>query len=111
MKWEALGKDDHVLLTVEGRLDAVTAAEFNQAATKARELASARLLVDLSGLAFISSAGLRGILALAKNCQQDSRSLAFCGLTPMVADVFKISGFLSILKVFPDQAAALTGEW
>jgi len=109
MKWEVLEKSDHVLLTVGGRLDAVTAAEFNQAVSKAQEKAPARLLVDLSGLEFISSAGLRGILNLAKNCQKEGRLLAFCGLEPMVADVFKISGFLSILKVFPDQAAALGG--
>ena len=112
MKWDVTEKEDHLLLAVEGRLDAVTAAEFNSAAARARETAPAvRLLVDLGGLEFISSAGLRGILSLAKNFQQDSRPLAFCGLQPMVADVFKISGLLTILKVFPDQAAALQGGW
>jgi len=63
-------------------------------------------LVDLAGLEFISSAGLRGVLMLAKTCQKDGRPLGFCGLKPLVEDVFKISGFMSILKILPDQAAA-----
>ena len=110
MKWEIEAQPRHSLLKVSGRLDATAAAEFNQAAARALEAAPPRLLVDLAGLDFISSAGLRCVLTLAKTCQKDGRPLGFCALAPLVEDVFKISGFMSILKIFPDQAAA-AGDW
>ncbi|MDR2935055.1 MAG: STAS domain-containing protein [Candidatus Adiutrix sp.] len=109
MKWEIETRDGQGLLKVSGRLDATTTTEFSQAAAQALAGTPARLLVDLSGLEFISSAGLRGVLLLAKSCQKDGRPLGFCGLRPLVEDVFKISGFMSILKIFPDQAAAADG--
>lgn len=109
MKWEIETRDGQCRLKVLGRLDATTMTEFSQATAQALEGAPARLLVDLAGLDFISSAGLRGVLMLAKTCQKDGRPLGFCGLGPLVEDVFKISGFMSILKIFPDQAAAADG--
>ena len=110
MNWEIAENEAGAVLSVTGSLDATTTADFSQAAAQALAKAPARLLMDMAGLEFISSAGLRGILMLAKTCQKDGRPLGFCGLQPMVEDVFKISGFQSILKIFPDQAAA-AGAW
>jgi anti-anti-sigma factor len=64
------------------------------------------VLLDLKALEFISSAGLRSLLTVAKAIQKEGRTLAFINLAPMVADVFKMAGFLSILKVYPDKVSA-----
>jgi anti-anti-sigma factor len=56
---------------------------------------------------FISSAGLRSLLSLAKACKAASSPLSFCSLSPMVADVFKISGLNSVFKIYPDRQSAV----
>jgi len=107
MKTTINEEDQISLLEVEGRLDASTAREFDEAvkvlSSSGRE---GKIVVDLARLEFISSAGLRSLLTLAKTCQKVSRKLSFCSLNTMVAEVFKISGFYSIFSIYPDRAAA-----
>ncbi|UQZ90960.1 anti-sigma factor antagonist [Deltaproteobacteria bacterium Smac51] len=95
------------VLALSGRMDALTVKAFDEAAADLAGRAGVKILVDLSQLEFISSAGLRGILNLAKAAGKNRIPLGFCCLTPMVNEVFTISNFQSIMKVFPDKAAAL----
>ncbi|MBQ3059346.1 MAG: STAS domain-containing protein [Desulfovibrio sp.] len=86
------------LLELSGRMDATTAAEFDNA-VRALPRQGARLLIDMAGLEYISSAGLRSILGLVKSVRTSAGKLAFCALQPMVAEVFRISGFTAMLAV------------
>jgi anti-anti-sigma factor len=95
------------IIAVDGRMDAMTVKDFETLAAEVNGRAPERLLVDFARLEYISSAGLRGVLNLAKACQAAKRPLGFCALTPMVAEVFRISGLTSILRIFSDRAAAL----
>ncbi len=62
--------------------------------------------MDLEQLAYISSAGLRVVLMAAKRAKQSGGRLLLCGLSPAVRELFEISGFLKILEVCADRAAA-----
>lgn len=97
---------DATLLRVAGSFDAVTVADFEAEWKKAVDSGTTKLVVDLSGVDYISSAGLRGVLLLAKTSKARGFGLAFAGLTGMVADMFKLSGFLTILAVYPDADTA-----
>ena len=94
------------VLNVEGSLDATTTADFDAEWKKALDGGEKRLIVNLAGIDYISSAGLRGILMLAKVAKMKGAAIAFCGMSGMVADMFKLSGFASILSIHPDAAAA-----
>ena len=50
-----------------------------------------------------------GILTLGKSCKAAKAALAFCSMQAMVADMFKLSGFTSILTVFGSLDEALAG--
>ncbi|MDR1086391.1 MAG: STAS domain-containing protein [Deltaproteobacteria bacterium] len=95
------------ILSVSGRMDATNSADFDQAAKELLGTAPSRILLDLSRLEFISSAGLRVVLILGKACQEHSLTLAFCDLQPMVAEIFSISSFDAIFKIFPTKEEAL----
>ena len=69
--------------------------------------AGTRVILDLSGLEYISSAGLRVLLIVAKKVQQAQGKVALCGLTPNVREIFAISGFDAIFSIQPDAAAAI----
>ncbi len=98
-----------LVVAVTGRMDALTVKDFETAAAEVAARAPERLVVDFSGLEYISSAGLRRILTLAKECQAARRPLGFCALSPAVGEVFRISGLTSVLRIFPDRASALAG--
>ena len=99
----------YAVISLEGRMDAGNAGEFNKAFEAALQKAPKILLVDLGNLEYISSAGLRSVLTLAKAAKAASVALRFCCMRPMVADVFKVSGFSAMLSVFDDRQAALAG--
>ena len=109
MKIEKQKHEKATILALSGRMDAVTSPEFENSFSELIAQGEKSFVVDLSGLEYISSAGLRGILNSAKRVGQVQGKLVFTGLQGSVHEVLKISGFLSILKVSPTAAEALSG--
>jgi stage II sporulation protein AA (anti-sigma F factor antagonist) len=97
---------DVAVFRLSGRLDSNAAASA-EADLGAAVMGAPRLMIDLSGLDYISSAGLRVVLVLARKVQQASGKLALFGLQPAVRQVFTVSGFDTIISIQPDAAAAL----
>ncbi|MCC9620341.1 STAS domain-containing protein [Thalassospira sp. MA62] len=89
-----------------GRLDSSSAAEAEATVKAVIEQGADRLLIDMSALDYISSAGLRVVLVAAKNMQKTGGSMAVCGMSPSVREVFEMTGFLKILKVYDREADA-----
>ncbi|MBE6442722.1 MAG: STAS domain-containing protein [Desulfovibrio desulfuricans] len=96
------------VLALSGRMDATTTVEFDNAAQAALKEGHTHILVDLKDLVYMSSAGLRSLLNLAKTAKAAQGKLCFCCLQPMVAEVFRISGFDRMLSVHDDREAGLT---
>lgn len=105
MKVEITTHDKAVVVAVSGRLDANTAAEFELELQNIP--ASSRLILDLADTAYVSSAGLRCVLAAGKRAKATGGSLELAGLGGSVREVFEISGFLSIFSTHESAAAAL----
>ena len=102
-------QDGVTILKISGRMDATTVTEFTEECQKQIKDGSGRFIVDLAGLEYISSAGLRGILTIGKTCKAAKAALAFCSMQAMVADMFKLSGFTAILSVYSTLDEALAG--
>ncbi|OPY02034.1 MAG: putative anti-sigma factor antagonist BtrV [Syntrophorhabdus sp. PtaB.Bin184] len=86
---------DVSIVAVSGRIDAITAPDFEKS------------LDELIAAGYISSAGLRSILSSAKKLKALTGEILFTGLQGPVEEVFQISGFKSIFKIFPSEAEAL----
>lgn len=95
------------IVSVSGKMDAVTAPEYEQKLRQLIDDGEKIFVNDFSGLAYISSAGLRSILATAKALKAKDGTLLFCGLTGPVRDVFEISGFGSLFTFHDSLASAL----
>ena len=100
-------QDGIAIVELAGRMDATTTPEFENATRALLEAGKQRLLIDMSRLEYISSAGLRGILGLVKALKACAGKLAFCSLQPMTAEVFRISGFNAMLTVRDSRQEAL----
>lgn len=98
-------KDNIAYVTPQGKLDATTAEPFEKQVIVAIQ-ETPRALLDLSALNYISSAGLRVILLMSKTTSSAGGKLAISGMSGIVADVFSMSGFDSMIKTFATSAEA-----
>lgn len=88
--------DGRTLVALVGRLDTITAPEFEDAVTKLVTSGKRDLLVDLDKIDFVSSAGLRVIMAAQKRLMHDG-SIAFRNVQSNVMDVFDMTGFSKLM--------------
>lgn len=96
-----------LVVRLTGRLDSSAAPGAEQEFAGLLGGGTPHIAIDLSDLEYISSAGLRVLLIVAKKVQQAKGKIALCGLTPNVREIFSISGFDAIFSIQPDAAAAI----
>jgi anti-anti-sigma factor len=107
MEIEARKEGNVMVLAVKGRIDAVTAPEFEKRVLGMITDEDCTLVLNLNSLEYISSAGLRSILLSAKQIKAKNGKLIFTSLQGPVKEVFKISGFGSLFKIYDTEAEAL----
>lgn len=97
------------VVELEGSLDTGTAPVLNGRLDELTAGGVSKILIVLTGIDFVSSAGLRVLLATTKKLRKTGGDLRLCGLNETVQEVFEISGFVSLMKVFGDEVDALSG--
>ena len=105
-----------VVLRVEGRLDQDTCDAFRgdlmrEVDTAARE--GGTVVLDLSGLEYVSSAGLRCFMLASREAKALQARIYVAQLQPMVDEIFGISHFNLVFQVFPtvrEAVAAVSPE-
>lgn len=101
-------RDGSVLvLKADGRIDGSNAADFLDSVEATIDRSESGVILDFANLTYISSAGLRIILLIAKDLKQRNVDFAVCSLSSSVADIFMISGFDQIIDLHESSAAAL----
>lgn len=100
--------DDIIVLKPTGRLDSSNSAEFERVLLEALDTGPNKIIFDLSDLDYISSAGLRVILLAGKKMRETKGYIALAGLRANVNDIFAMSGFHNIFKIFPHIQEART---
>lgn len=107
MKTEVRHETDVTVVAVTGSVDALTAAEM--AGILVNQIAEGRvnLVVDLTGLEFMSSAGLRTLLGAVKETRSNGGDLRIASSNPGIDKVLKMSGFHNIAKVFTSSTEAV----
>jgi anti-sigma B factor antagonist len=95
-----------LILSVSGRLDAVTSPIFEDRLVRLIEGEEGNIILDLGQLDYLSSAGLRAILSVAKKIPR-SEQMIVCNLSGMIREVFSISGFDGIFPIADSIEEAL----
>ncbi len=96
-----------IVLMPSGRIDGQNALDFQASIDKTIGESSQPVILELSGLNYISSAGLRVILLLAKTLSNRSVHFSICAIAPAVKEVFEISGFGNIIDIHNTRDEAL----
>jgi anti-anti-sigma factor len=95
------------VITIEGRLDAPGVPQAEKVFQELIDSDTARILLDLAGVEYISSSGLRLFIMLAKATDKSDRKLAFCRLSPFVLDVLEITHLTTRFDIYPSREEAL----
>jgi anti-sigma B factor antagonist len=100
--------NDVKVVQFEGKLDSNTAKDAETCLNEVLK-ETTKVLVDFEKLDYTSSAGLRVLLSTAKQLKAAGGELRLCSLNDTVQEIFDMSGFSSILSVFPSESDAIEG--
>ncbi len=97
MKIEKKLEEGKLTVAPTGRLDTVSTPELEALLNESLDDAE-ELVLDFSGLDYLSSAGLRLLLQTYKKMSQKG-GMTLCGVNSTISDIFDITGFSDILTV------------
>ena len=100
-------EQNYSLMKITGEISYNDLSDFEKKANEALQQPEKNILIDLSQLTYISSAGLRVMLKLAKELSAMKKNLALFGLNEFVSSVFQIAGFDKIFNIHKDKKSIL----
>lgn len=108
---KALNRVD--LLAINGRLDAMSAPQFKQRIDELFGAGRYRLVLDLAGLEYVASPGLRVLIEARKRARDwkltdlEGGDVRIANLPPRIKEVFDLTGFTSLFEIFNDTLEAV----
>lgn len=96
-----------LIMQVSGRIDAVTAPDFEKACLEAIRSGERIVVLDFGEAQYISSAGLRSLLVIGKSLQEGGGGLRLANVTGVVSQVFELSGIYSLFPRFSTAEEAV----
>ena len=100
-------EDQCYLIEIAGEISYSITSLFQEKIDTALKEPKKNILIDLSQVTYISSAGLRVLLKFGKDVSAQDKNLALCGLNEFVSSVFKVSGFDKIFNIQSDRGKAI----
>ena len=107
MKTDVRQEASATVLAVSETIDALTAPELTRTFSQQIGKGHCNLIVDLTRVDFMSSAGLRALLGGLKEARTSGGDLRIASVNPGIDKVLRMSGFHNIAKVFPSAAEAV----
>lgn len=108
MNTEVKNENGISTIAVSGSVDALTAADLSNVISGQISEGNVRLVLDLTRLEFMSSAGLRTLLGAVKESRSNGGDLRIASSNPGIDKVLKMSGFNNIAKVFTTSSDAIS---
>lgn len=96
------------LIKVKGRVDSATAPDFSKALETSNNNSRFNIVVDMSELEYMSSAGFRALLATQRNCKRYNRGeLVLVAVPARIKEALELAGFTELFKSFDDTITAV----
>jgi anti-sigma B factor antagonist len=95
------------MVTVSGRVDGSNAGELEAAFNGLTDEGRYQIVAELSGVEYMSSAGLRALVATMRECKKHRGDLRLATPSDRINEVLELAGLDSIFQIFDDPAAAV----
>jgi anti-sigma B factor antagonist len=99
---------DVTIVDVKGRIDSNSAKSLGDQLTGLVGAGRSRLVVDLSQVDYISSAGFRVLLVASRQAEEADGTLALCCLSPEVQKLFELAAFTDLFEIHLSRPRAVT---
>jgi len=99
--------DDVPIVSVSGRIDGTTSKDLETILNELIAQNMSKIVLDLEGVVYISSVGLRVLLSALKKVRPNKGDVKLVSLQPFVREVFEITGFTKLFTIYPSQGDAL----
>lgn len=99
--------DNVIILRPQGRIDGSSSSLFEEQSIDLIGAGAKKVVIDLSGVDYLSSAGLRALLITAKKTKTAGGLLTLCGSKGSVKEVINLSGFDSLLGAHETLSEAI----
>ncbi len=107
MEIDTAALDTVTTVAIKGRVDSTTADKLRDHLTEVIGAGSARLVIDLKEVSYISSAGFRTLLITARSVERAKGKLALCGVGGEVKRLFDIASFTELFTILPNRDDAV----
>lgn len=97
---------NYQVLRLFGRLDGVSAPALKQSLAQMTTGGKSRLILDMAGVDYISSSGLKVMASVWRDCREHEGNLLLAGLNERLQDIFDIVGFNTFFDIYTDTDAA-----
>jgi anti-anti-sigma factor len=95
------------IIKVTGRVDSSNVSEFESALRASLDAGRHHLVADLSGIDYMSSAGLRALVATLRECKRHSGDLIIAQPSSRMREVLTLAGLDSVFAIYDDPVAAV----
>ena len=95
------------LVTVSGRIDGTNASELDDAFHGLIDEGSVNIVAELSGVEYMSSAGLRALVAALRDCKNKGGDLKIANPSQRMGDVLNLAGLDTIFAIYDDETSAI----
>ncbi len=102
-------KNGWLILDLKGRMDAITSPQIREKIMAVIDRGETQILLDCSGLEYISSAGLRVMFEAAYKIQDRSGRIGCYGVNSNVRKIFNLADLGSDIRIYDEQETALNG--
>ena len=101
-------KGDIIVMRVKGRLDAASSPQLEKSLNSIVEGGHFKIVLNFADVEYLSSAGMRLMLAISKKLQHLEGKVVACNVSDEVMEVIKMAGFNQVIEFYPNEQESLT---
>lgn len=96
------------LVTLTGRVDSATAPRLSDALAALNNEGHYKIVIDMTGLEYMSSAGFRALISAQRTCKNFNRGeVVLASIPENILSALELAGFTMLFKLFPDVTTAV----
>lgn len=99
-----------IVLKIKGRVDTLHSTILENEVNQLFDNGEKNLVFNCGGMNYISSSGLRVFLVAQKKALALKGKLLLCNMQPPIQEIFRISGFSNLFRIFETQEEALENQ-
>jgi anti-sigma B factor antagonist len=100
-------EEGHGVLEVRGEIDMHSSPRVREAQIKLLKEGARRVVIDLSGVAYMDSSGIATLIEGLQWSRREGRDFRLAGLSPAVRDVFELARLADVFEIFSTRDEAL----